>query len=235
MIVSVHLADVGPRAALKTLRKPPEPDAVAGLAYAETVTTAPLGGGLLPAPRPGRVGMIAAWESDEALDEFGGSHPLAATFAEGWEVRMRPLRVSGHWPEMPWLPEQPLPVDDEEPVVALTLGRLRLARAVPFLRSAAAAEADAVAAAAGAMLASTGLARPPRLVSTFSIWRSMAAMREYAYGKAGAHQAAVRNDRARPFHHASAFVRFRPYASRGNWGGRDPLAAVYEPSPGLNL
>ncbi|HET7445305.1 MAG TPA: hypothetical protein VFJ57_11650 [Solirubrobacterales bacterium] len=224
MIVSFHLADPGPGAALKALRRPPAPGAVPGLTYAETVTTAPISAGLLPSPRPKRVGMIAAWESDEALDEFGGSHPLAATFAEGWEVRMRPLRVSGHWPEMPWLPEQPLPVDDEEPVVALTLGRLRLARAVPFLRSAAAAEAEAVA--DGAMLASTGLARPPRLVSTFSIWRSMAAMREYAYGKAGAHQAAVRNDRARPFHHASAFVRFRPYASRGIWDGRDPLAAV---------
>lgn len=223
MIVSIHLADVGPRAALRTLRKPPAPGAVPGLTYAETVTTAPLGGGLLPAPSPGRVGMIAAWESDDALDEFSRDGPLATTFVDGWEVRMQPLRVSGHWPEMPGLPAQPLPVDDEEPVIALTLGRLRLGRALPFLRSAAAAEADAVA--DGALLASTGLARPPRLVSTFSIWRSMAAMREYAYGKDGYHQAAVRNDRARPFHHASAFVRFRPYASRGSWDGRDPLAA----------
>lgn len=224
MIVSFHLADPGPRAAVKALRRPPTPAEVPGLTYAETVTTAPLGGGLLPAPRPRRVGMIAAWEGDEALDEFGRNERLATTFADGWEVRMQPLRVSGHWPEMPWLPQQPLPVDDEEPVIALTLGRLRLARALPFLRSAAAAEADAVA--DGALLASTGLARPPHLVSTFSIWRSMTAMRDYAYGRDGAHQAAVRSDRARPFHHASAFVRFRPYASRGNWDGRDPLAAV---------
>jgi hypothetical protein len=222
MIVSFHLADAGPRAVARALRKPPAPAAVAGLTYAETVTTAPLGGGLLPAPRPGRVGMIAAWDGDEALDEFNRSHRLAATFAGGWEVRMQPLRVSGHWPEMPDLPSQPLPIDDEEPVIALTLGRLRLARSLPFLRSAAAAEGEAVD--DPALLASTGLARPPRLVSTFSIWRSMAAMREYAYGKGGSHQAAVRNDRARPFHHASAFVRFRPYASRGSWDGGDPLA-----------
>lgn len=224
MIVSVHLADFGPRAALAALRRPPKPSQVPGLTYAETVTTAPLGGGLLPSPSLGRVGMIAAWDDDEALDAFDRSHPLAATFAAGWEVRMQPLRVSGEWPEMPDLPAQPLPVDDQEPVVALTLGRLRLHRALPFLRSAAAAEKDAVA--DGAMIASTGLARPPHLVSTFSIWRSMAAMREYAYGKDGAHQAAVRNDRAHPFHHASAFIRFRPYASRGSWDGRDPLAAV---------
>jgi hypothetical protein len=228
MIVSFHLADVGPRAAIAALRRPPAPAAVAGLAYAETVTTAPIDGGLLPAPRPGRVGMIAAWDGDAALEDFNRDHPLAATFAAGWEVRMQPLRVSGHWPELPGLPPQPLPIDDDEPVIALTLGRLRLARALPFLRSAAAAEREA--AADEAVLASTGLARPPRLVSTFSVWRSMAAMREYAYGKGGSHQAAVRSDRDRPFHHASAFIRFRPYASRGRWSGRDPLAGRLAPA-----
>ena len=106
----------------------------------------------------------------------------------------------------------------------LTLGRPRLGRAVPFLRTSAPAER----AAAGnpAVLASTALARPMRFVSTFSLWRSAAARREYAHSGDGAHQAAVRADRARPFHHESAFVRFRPYASRGSWGGRDPLAAI---------
>jgi hypothetical protein len=222
MIVSFHLADVGPRAAIAALRRPPAAAAVPGLTYAETVTTAPLGGSLRPSPQPGRVGMIAAWDGDAALDEFNRDHPLAATFAGGWEVRMQPLRISGRWPELPGLPAQPLPVDDDEPVIALTLGRLRLGRALPFLRSAAAAESEAVT--DQALLASTGLARPPRLVSTFSVWRSMAAMREYAYGKDGSHQAAVRNDRERPFHHASAFIRFRPYASRGSWDGQDPLA-----------
>src|SRR5262249_39737682 len=72
----------------------------------------------------------------------------------------------------------------------------------------------------------TALARPPRLVSTFSLWRSAAEMRAFAATADGPHQAAVRADRARPFHHDSAFVRFRPYASRGSWGGRDPPAAV---------
>jgi hypothetical protein len=80
----------------------------------------------------------------------------------------------------------------------------------------------------GLIAASIGFARPalPRLVSTFSIWRSAAAMRAYAFDSAGSHQAAVQADRARPFHHESAFVRFRPYASEGSRDGRNPLAAV---------
>jgi hypothetical protein len=105
-------------------------------------------------------------------------------------------------------------VDDDEPVAVLTLGRLRILRTRPFLQAGGPAEREAVA--NPAVLASTGLARlaRPRLVSTFSIWRSAGAMREYAFAADGAHQAAVRADRARPFHHASAFIRFRPTPRR---------------------
>ena len=125
---------------------------------------------------------------------------------------------------MPGLPAQALPVDDEEPVAVLTLGRLRLRRIAAFRRSAAPAEREAID--DPALLAGTGLARPPRLVATFSLWRSAAAMREYATGGGGNHRAAVQAHAAQPFHHESAFVRFRPYASRGSWGGRDPLAGL---------
>ena len=43
MIVSVHLADLGPRAVPGVLRGKPEPAAIPGLRYAETTITAPLG------------------------------------------------------------------------------------------------------------------------------------------------------------------------------------------------
>jgi hypothetical protein len=224
MIVSVHIAEVGARDAAEVLLRPPRPDRVPGLTYAETTTTAALGEPLLPPKQLGRVGMIAAWDGDAALEEFSARHPIAHRLAGGWQVRLQPLRVAGAWAGMPGLPRQPLPVDDEEPVGVLTLGRLRLLRTGAFRRSAAPAEAEAVA--SPALLAATGLARPPRLVATFSLWRGSAAMRRYATGGAGTHRAAMRADRARPFHHESAFVRFRPYASRGSWDGRDPLAGL---------
>jgi len=206
------------------LRGQPRPSDVPGLTYAEPVLSTPLRDGPVPRPGPGRVGLIAAWEQDEALDRFLASHPLAARFAAGWHVRLEPLRVYGSWSRMPGLPAREKPVDDSEPVAVLTLGHTKLHRAVPFLRSSAPAERAAVS--DPAVLASTAFARPPRFVSTFSLWRSAAAMREYAHSGEGAHQAAVRADRAKPFHREAAFIRFRPYASQGNWGGRDPLAAL---------
>jgi hypothetical protein len=229
LIVSVHIADVGPREAAEVLLRPPRPSAVPGLTYAETTTTAALGEPLLPPLRFGRVGMIAAWESDAALDDFCRGHRVAERFAGGWQVRLAPLRVFGAWAGMPGLPARALPVDAGEPVAVLTLGRLRLRRIAAFRRSAGPAESEAID--DPALLAGTGLARPPRLVATFSLWRSAAAMREYATGTGGTHRAAVQADRARPFHHESAFVRFRPYASRGSWDGRDPLAGLIGATP----
>jgi hypothetical protein len=214
LIVSIDIARLGPRQGLRALTRRPQPDQVRGLRYAETVFTAPLGAGLLPKPNIGTIALIAAWDDDAALDRFA-SHPLERALSAGWQARLAPLRVSGAWPEMPGLPERQLPVDDEEPVAVLTLGRLKPWRLRPFLSAAAPAETDAVD--APGLLATIGFGRPP-LVSTFSLWRTAAAMRDYAYSQGGSHRAAVAADRSQPFHRASAFIRFRPYAVRGECG-----------------
>jgi heme-degrading monooxygenase HmoA len=225
VIASVHLAATGTRRGLRTyFRGAPDPVAVPGLTYAETVLTAPLSSAVLPKPTAAEVGLIASWESDEDLDRFLADRALAGPFASGWHVRMRPVRVFGAWPAMPGLPEQATPVDDDEPVVVLTLGRPRATRLHSFLPTSARAEA-ALEGAPG-LLAATGLAHPPRLVSTFSVWESAAAMRAYAHDAAGPHTAAVDADRAAPFHHESAFIRLRPYATAGLWSGHDPLAGL---------
>jgi hypothetical protein len=224
VVASIHIAELGRRDAAAVLLRSPRRGKVPGLVYAETTPVAPLGEPLLPPRRLGPVGMIAAWENDAALDEFLRSDPVAARLAGGWQVRLQPLRVFGSWAGLEGLPVRALPVDDDEPVGILTLGRLRLHRTGAFRRSAAPAEAAALD--SPALLAGTGLAGLPRLVATFTLWRSAAAMRKYAIGASGPHRAAIEADRARPFHHESAFIRFRPYASRGSWGGRDPLAGL---------
>lgn len=215
MILSIDIAEVGPRRGLGILARPPRPERIEGLRYAETVFTAPLGTSR-PEPSFGTIGLIAAWEDDAARNRFDSSHPLAQELASGWQARMEPLRVFGSWPGLSGLPERPLPVDDEEPVAVITLGRFKPSRLRPFLRTSAPAEKDALA--EPGLLASTAFARLPNLVSTFSLWRSAAEMRDYATRRGGSHRAAVAKDRERPFHHHSAFIRFRPYETRGQCG-----------------
>jgi hypothetical protein len=93
---------------------------------------------------------------------------------------------------------------------------------VRFLQASAPAEAHA--ATDPAVLASTALARLP-VVATFSLWRTAAEMREYAY-RGTAHVAAMAAMRRYDFHSEYVFARFRPYGAQGTWDGREPLAAV---------
>jgi hypothetical protein len=224
VIASVHIADVGTPAALRLLRAGLEPGRPRGLRYAQVTAAVPLSGRLLPRPKPGRVGLIAAWDEDSALDDFLTEHPFAAKLAHGWHVRLRPTHLFGAWPQLPELAAEEASMDDAEPAAVLTLGRLRLTQTARFLRASAAAEDLALR--EPALLATTGLARPPALVATFSLWRSTGAMRAYARGVHDpAHRAAVQAHAARPFHHESAFVRFRPYGAEGSWDGCNPLAA----------
>jgi hypothetical protein len=230
VIASLHLADVGKRTALGLSPRKLGLAEVPGLRYAEITIAAPLSGHLLPRPDLGRVGLIATWDDERALDGFIARHPLAERLAHGWHVRLQPTRIFGAWTQMTGLLAHEEPMDDEEPAAVLTIGRLRLSQTIRFLRASAAAEALAVS--DPALLASTGLARPPGLVGTFSLWRSTAAMRAYAQGAVhSGHREAVQAHATSPFHHESAFVRFRPYASVGSWDGRDPLATMKSTTP----
>lgn len=227
MIASVHLADVGARSAFAMIRKPPA-GSIDGLRHADVAVAAPLRGGSVPSPQLGRVALIAFWDDDFALDRFLADHPLAAKLASGWHVRLAPLRAHGTWPGLPSDVPPQRNVDHEGPVAVLTLGRLRTSQAIRFLRTSAKAEASAVA--APGMTWGTALARPPHFVSTCSLWESTRAASTFAYGHSDpGHPDAIATDQAKPFHHESAFIRFRPYGSHGGLGGRNPLAERWMP------
>src|SRR5271169_317931 len=155
MIASMHLADVGPRAATQALRSQLRSTSTPGLRYAETMVGTPLGGHLVPRPQFGRIGLIAAWEDEDALERFLDDHPLAALLSRGWHARLQPVRAVGSWSKLAWVPGGELAVEDDEPVAVLTLGRMRLRRALPFVRASARAEQLAVE--SPAMIAGTAL------------------------------------------------------------------------------
>ena len=218
MIGSVHLADVGVGNALAALRTTLRPGSRPGLRYGALMLAAPLSGSLLPRPNPGRIGLLAFWDDDEALDNFLAEDPVATRFAQGWHVRLEPIRHTGDWPG---LSEQPAHGHTSGPAVTVTLGRLRLPGAARFLRASARTQAQVLA--APGLLWGTGLSRPP-VVATCSLWRSVGDLAAYAH-RPGRHADAIAEDRKRPFHHRSIFIRARPRDSVGQLAGRNPLAA----------
>jgi hypothetical protein len=232
-VVSVHIADVGVRSALRLLAARPRPGAIPGLRHADVGTAAPLSASILPSPTFGRVGFIGFWDDDAAVDRFVREDPLARRLRRGWHARLEPLRRFGAWPGLPDDLSTSRHTEYDGPAVVLTLGRLRLPRAVAFLRASARAE-GAVLAAPGLRWA-TGFARPPT-VATCSLWDSTRALVTYAYGaRDPGHPDAIAADAAdaaRAFHHRSAFVRFRPYHVEGRLDGPNPLAEGALTAPG---
>lgn len=225
MIASVHIADVGPRSALALQRKAPLPASTPGLRQANIALAAQLSARVIPSPQLGRVGLVAFWDDDDALDRFLTQSPVAAALAHGLRVRLEPLRAFGTWPGVPSDVPTARHIHHEGPAVVLTLGRLRLTQAPRFLRTSAKAAGAAVV--APGLWWGTALARPP-FVATCSLWESSAALSAYAYGHVKpAHPDAIATDREKPFHRQSAFIRFRPYGAEGSLGGKNPLPDLH--------
>lgn len=227
MIASVHIADFSVGSALATLRKRPDPVEIPGLRHADLALAAPLSKTTLPPLRIGRVGLVAFWDDDRAIDAFLADHPLGARMGGGWEIRLEPLRMYGSWPGVPSDIPPSRRTDYEGPAAVITLGRLKLPQAPRFLRTSAKAEGAALQ--ADGLVWATGLARPP-FFSTCSLWESTKALSVYAYGhREPAHSHAIDADKTKAFHHQSAFIRFRPVFSRGSLGGRNPLPGFSVP------
>jgi hypothetical protein len=223
MIASVHIADVGPKAAFTIIRKVPAPGSIDGLRNANVAIAAPFSGTLLRVPQLGRAALVAFWDDDAALDRFLCDDPLAAEFADGWHVRLSPLRAYGSWPGLPREVPPERNVEQDGPVAALTLGRPRTSQLIRFLRTSAQAEASVVG--APGLLWTTAIARPPSFVGTCSLWESTRALSMYAYGRSDPrHPEAIAEGETKPFHHQQAFIRFAPYGAHGHLGGRNPLA-----------
>lgn len=221
MIASVQLADVGVSGAAALLTRTLRPDSIPGLRTGHLVVAAPLSPTVLRKPQPSRAGLIAFWADEAAFDEFAATHPIAERLATGWRTLLRPVRVTGSWPGLPEDLDTGAEAANPSPALVLTLGRLRLSETWRFLRTAARAEAAALA--APGLIWATGLTRPP-LMATCSLWRGSAELAAYAH-RPGDHTAAVTADRERPFHHRSAFIRFRPIRSSGQLDGVNPLGA----------
>lgn len=218
-VVSVHLADVGLPRSLRHLRHP-RPASIAGLLHANAGVAATFG--TTPArPSPGRVGLIAFWQDEVALEQFEASHPLAAALGNGLVMHARPLRIHGAWPGVSGDVPKQRNVEHDGPVLVLTLAKTKLSRFVPFFRASQPAE-KAVAAAPGNLFSSAVL-RPP-FISSVSLWESSDAAKDYAYsGRQAGHPEAIEAGRVKPFHHQQAFIRLAIEEIRGSLAGRNPL------------
>lgn len=224
-IFSFHLAKTTVAMAATALLRPPATGRVPGLRRVECMAVMALGSPIVSPARfqVQKLAIFASWDDEHAIERFLADEALGRTLAAGWHVRMEFLRRWGRVSGFDDLPENAGHEDAAAPVVAVTLARLKLPEVPRFIRWGKPVE-ELVRDHPGTTLALAAM-RPPRTVSTFSVWRSLREMTDMVRGRdavpgARRHAQAMVERNRRDFHHQFTTLRFRPLSEHGSWGGR---------------
>jgi len=220
-IFTIGLARPPLSLALSSVARLPDPQSIPGLVHAECLTPMKLGSPILS---PGRaqfrtLSMFAAWESEDAIDEFLETQPLGNSIKNGWHLRMSFLRRWGSVSQLSWLPETVGEMDPQAPVAAYTLARMRFLEVPRFVHWGRPVETLVRDDPATTFAMAT--VRLPNSIATFSIWKTQQAMVDMVRGRSTVPQperhATAMAERARcDFHHEFTTLRFRPLAEYGS-------------------
>jgi hypothetical protein len=235
---SFHLVEVPSRVSVRALVRSPDGRTVNGLQHAECLVLMRFGAPIVSRDRLQlrRLAMFAQWDDEPALDRFLETDAIGRRLAAGWHVRLQYLRRYGAIAALADLPKTAGTWDLDEPIVAVTIARMKLRELPRFLHWG--RPVERLIASHPAAVFSTGAQRPPNTISTFSIWRTVREMTEMVQGRgevpdAHVHQVAMAEQRRRDFHHESTFMRFRPLSEHGTWQGRH-LLPVTPRQPGTS-
>jgi hypothetical protein len=175
---------------------------------------------------PRQVAAFVAWEDEAALDEFLSRDRCGIALAQGWHVRMEFVRKWGQLKGLNGLPLTAMELDDEDPVVSVTLARLRVIEAVRFIRWGKPVERQ-VRDDPATTIAMAAI-RPLRTLATFSIWQTQRDLKQMVHGRRSdeasqKHAKAMQERNRKDFHHEFITMRFRPLSEHGIWEGRKQL------------
>ena len=223
-----HLVEVPVRFGAGALTRPLAPAEVPGLVHAEAMSLMRLGAPTVSPERlqVRRLAGFAQGDDERAVERFLADDPRGPVLAQGWHVRVEFLRRGASIAAFPGLRPRAGRWEQDEPVVAVTLARMRLPEVPRFLRHGKPVE-RLVRDHPGVTLALAAF-RPPRTISTFSVWRSVQEMEDMVRGHSqvpepARHASAMAERNRRDFHHEFATYRFRALSEHGAWQGRTQI------------
>jgi hypothetical protein len=220
-VFSYHLVKLSLAAAFKTMLFPIQSRNIKGLVHAETMSAMILGASIFSKSRffNREIVVFAQWEDENYLNEFLASNAIGKRIAKGWHIRLDFLRQWGSISGFK-IPISETIIDDENPVVAVTIARMKYSQIPRFLRWGKPVEQQ-VRDDKGTTLSLASI-RYPNIISTFSIWKTQKAMTNMVLGhskmpQSQRHINAMKERDRKDFHFEFTTLRFRPLAEYGVW------------------
>lgn len=220
-----HLIKLSFFSALKNVLFPITKTKIKGLIHAETMSAMELGSSIFSTTRlfSRTVIVFAQWENEASFSEFLQSNSFGKQLSKSWYLKLKFIR---RWGAISYfaIPKTNTEINNEnQPVVAVTLARMKYTEIPRFLRWGRPVE-KLVRDHSGTTLSLASI-RYPNLISTFSIWKSQKEMSEMVHGHSKMenpkrHSDAMKERNRKDFHFEFTTLRFLPISEHGIWNGK---------------
>ncbi len=186
--------------------------------------------GFNPLPDWGVYALLCNWENEVAANDFLHQAPIFKRYqdhtTEQWTIFMKPLHAKGLWSGVnPFNPSSEL--DETNPLIAvITRATIRKKNLVQFWRYVPISQHPIIHGCEG-LIYTKGIGEAPLVqMATFSIWRSIEDLKNFAYNSPE-HKEAIAKTHRIDWYKEEMFARFQPYKSIGKWNGKDLLSSYF--------
>lgn len=225
VIFSYHLVKLSYVSSLKMMLFPVKAVKITGLIHAETMSAMVLGSPIYSATRffNREIVVFAQWENEQALEDFLKNNSKGRQLVKGWYIRLTFLRQWGAIHGFK-IPTKTIELEnDDTPVVAVTIARMKYTEIPGFLRWGRPVE-KLVRDHPGTTLSLASI-RYPNLISTFSIWKTQREMTDMVHGHSKVpqpkrHINAMEERNRKDFHFEFTTLRFNAISEHGTWHGK---------------
>jgi hypothetical protein len=173
-----------------------------------------------------QVAVFAQWENERAIDRFLENNASGRLLGTGWHTRLEFVRQWGNITKFQIPDEGANAIVAVDPVVAVTLARMKLFEVPRFIHWG--RPVEALVRDHPATTLALASFRFPRTVSTFSVWKTQKEMTDMVFGHSSVrgperHVKAMRERDRKDFHFEFTTLRFRPISETGEWNGRTEI------------